>query len=137
MTWTYSGIPATSGKDTVRFLVGDTELVDQLVTDEEIAWALLQFNNVFLAAALVCRSIAARFARDVDCRVGDLSTSSSQKHDAYTRRAEALEEQSKTYASLRAGMFVGGLSISDKTSFKSDTDLVQPTFYMGMDDFPS
>ena len=32
--WTYSGNPAASDKDAVRFLVGDTNTSDQLVSDE-------------------------------------------------------------------------------------------------------
>ena len=54
MSWTYSGDPATSDKDAVRFLTGDTDAGDQLASDEEIAYALSQRPDVRLAAAVVC-----------------------------------------------------------------------------------
>ena len=45
MTWTYSGDPATNARDSIRFLVGDTDTNDQLVSDEEIAWTNSQVTG--------------------------------------------------------------------------------------------
>ena len=53
MSFYYSGDPASSDKDTVRFLTGQTEEKSSLVSDEEILYALTQEGNVFLASALV------------------------------------------------------------------------------------
>ena len=38
MVWSYSGNPADSAVDAVRFLTGDTDTNDQLLDNEEIAW---------------------------------------------------------------------------------------------------
>ena len=45
MAWTYSGDPSSSARDAIRFLVGDTDTNDQLVTNEEIAWVNNQVSG--------------------------------------------------------------------------------------------
>jgi hypothetical protein len=50
MTWTYVG-PATSDRDKVRFLIQDVETTRQLLSDEEIAWLLTEWADVYDAAA--------------------------------------------------------------------------------------
>jgi len=130
LTWTYDGDPSANDRDAVRFLSGDTDTTDQLVTDEEIAWLLTENPNVYSAAAEACRAIASAFARFSDKSVGDISESASQKAEAYTKRADDLE----------AGIMVipsfGGLSISEKETLDQDTDAVQPSFRIGQDDHP-
>ena len=37
MSWEYQG-PSASDKDEVRFLIGDTDVEDQLLSDEEIQY---------------------------------------------------------------------------------------------------
>ena len=55
MTWNYSGDPSLSSRDAVRFLIGDTDPNDPLVTDEEIAYALGRFTEPELAGAICLR----------------------------------------------------------------------------------
>src|SRR5688500_9078920 len=106
--WTYSGDPATSDKDAVRFLVGDTDIGDQLASDEELAYALSRHPDVRLASALVCDAIAAKFSRMADARVGDVSESASQRAAAYQTRADLL----RTDAAMTALPSFGGLTKS-------------------------
>ena len=42
MTWTYSGNPSSTERDAVRFLVGDTDTNDQLLSNEEIDYLVTQ-----------------------------------------------------------------------------------------------
>lgn len=132
MTWTYSGDPSSSDRDAIRFLIGDTETLDQLVTDEEIAYALTQQPSINLAAALVCDAIAAKFAREADRRVGDVSLSASQRAEAYRTKARDLRTNG---LSLALPSF-GGRSISEKETLDEDSDAVQPSFRIGQDDHP-
>ena len=96
MTWTYSGNPSSAAKDEVRFLVGDTDTTRQLVTDEEIAYALAQASQRSLyAASIVCRAIAAKAAKEMARTVGSLSISYKDRYDQYVALADKLESQAK------------------------------------------
>ena len=128
MAWTYSGDPASSSKDAVRFYVGDTDESDQLVTDEEINFTILNEGGLITAAVVTCRAIAAKFSRQADKSVGDLRISISQKAEAYEKRAVSLE----TKAGSLAVPYAGGLLVSEKTSAESNTANVQPVFRRGM-----
>lgn len=134
MSWTYSGDPASSSRDAARFLAGDTLTTDQLAQDAEFDWAILQQPNVYLAAALVLDALAARYARDVDKRIGSLSVSASQRAAAF--RARAAELRADPGALGTAEVFVGGISQTGKQTLDSNTDAVQPSFRIGQDDDP-
>ena len=123
--WTYSGDPSASSKDAVRFLCGDTSTASQLVTDSEITWTLSEEGNSYLAAALVCESIASLKTQEADITVGDLSISASQLSDAFAKKAAALRKR----ASVRgAGFYAGGISVSRTDTVEADTDRVDPFF---------
>ena len=79
MTWTYSGNPAASNRDAVRFLVADTDSTDPLITDEEIAYLLVLYTEAPSAAVGAARAIAAKFSRESDQArtIGDLTLSES------------------------------------------------------------
>jgi hypothetical protein len=95
MTWTYSGNPASSDRDAVRFLVADTDTTDQLITDEEIAYLIGLYTEAPLAAVGAARAIAAKFSRQSDQArgIGDLnlSESMSQKSTQYHHLADHLQ----------------------------------------------
>lgn len=94
MTWTYSGNPASSDRDAVRFTVGDTDTTDQLITNEEIAYLLTIHNGVGMASVGAARAIAAKFSRKADQSrsVGDLTLSQqySQQSFSYHHLADHL-----------------------------------------------
>ena len=127
MTWTYSGDPASSNKDAVRFLVGDTVETDKLVQDEEIDFALANEGGVTNAAVAICRAVAAKFSRQADKTVGKLSISLSQKAAAYHALADKIEQK----ASRLAIPYAGGLVVSERESLLTDTSAVQPIFRRG------
>lgn len=135
MTWTYNAIGAASGnRDKVRFLIGDTDVVDQLLQDEEIELALTLGGGVQSAAAISCDSLAARFSRECDMTVGPLSRSAGQRATAYAERAKMLRVQQVALGG--AEIFIGGISVSDKETLSADTNAVQPEFGIGQDDYP-
>ncbi len=88
MTWTYTGDPNVSDRDRIRFLIQDTDTTDQLVSDEEIAWALTEAGSIYQTAHDLCTIIAAKFARMATSKsVGDLSLSYSDRAETYHRLA--------------------------------------------------
>ena len=131
MAWTYID-PSTNDRDKVRFLVGDTDTNDQLVTDEEIAWAL-DNENVYNAAATIALAISSKFARLADKTVDDLSIKYSQRAKNYADLAAEL----RTRANKRsfAKPYLGGASKAQKDSDVLNTDLVQPEFKKGQFDY--
>lgn len=78
MAWTYSGNPASSALDEVRFLSGDTDSTNQQISNEEIAYLLGEWNNSsYTSAAFACEAIAGKYSSRSDSSrsVGDLSIS--------------------------------------------------------------
>jgi hypothetical protein len=130
--WTYSGDPTSSQKDAVRFIMGDTFRKDPLVFDGEILFALTQSTSTYGAAAIVCRSLASRFAREADTVDKDLQTRLSQRSSAFSKMASQFEQK----ASARSGVvpYAGGISIADRSRQIKQPDRVQPSFNTGMMD---
>jgi hypothetical protein len=133
MTWSYTITDlATSTKDQVRFLIGDTLTTDQQLQDEEIVFAISQRASVWGAAAECCRSLASKFARSVDTAAGASKQSYSQLAKAYTIKTNEFESRA---AMGGAGMpYAGGISIADKLAQEQNEDRVSPQFQVGMDD---
>lgn len=131
MTWSYSGDPSTSEKDAVRFEIGDVDVNDQLVSDEEIQYLLTTEDSIVGAAALCCDKIAARFARDVDKKIEGTSVSASQRYEHYRSLAQHLRSRL-----TRSGTpYSGNLHAADGESDKANSSLKQPSFCLGMMDY--
>ena len=88
MTWSYSGDPADSKKDEVRFLIQDTNPNEQLISDEELQFLITQNSNTLLAASYACNAIATAFSRFPDTQEGDISVNCSQIVEQYTEKAK-------------------------------------------------
>ncbi len=138
-TWTYSGDPSTDLKDRVRFLIGDTDITDQKISDEEILWALTDTgSNHYAAAATACRVIGAGFAGRDSVTVGDVSESGGVGGGAqeWMALADQLDRKAVTLGSCPSP-FLGGSSVSRKSDNAADTDRTRPSFVMGQFDDPS
>jgi hypothetical protein len=135
MAWSYDptdlDTSTASGRlNSVRLLVGDTDTSDQLAQDEEILFALNQTgDNIYTAAAWVCRSIAAKFSRMVDTTLdGALSAKYSSKTKQYQQLAIQIEVQGKKTSGKSLGVFAGGVSNSGVLVVNQDPDRVKPAF---------
>lgn len=135
MSWSYDptdlNTTTSSGRlNSVRLLVGDTDTSDQLVQNEEITFGLSQANNnVYYAAAWVCRTIAAKFGRMVDTSLdGALSAKYSTRVKQYQQLASQIEAQGKKTSGKSLGVFGGGYSTSAMQVVNEDTDRVKPAF---------
>lgn len=130
----YSGDPSASAADMVRFLLGDTDTANVLLTDSEITALLtIHSDEPYAAAIAAAKSLAARYARRVDKRVGDLSISWSQVSKNFRDLAVQLSNQHLSISDALAP-YAGGISVSDKAANAADTDVVQPYFRVGMHD---
>lgn len=89
MSWTYDN-PTASEKDEVRFIVGDTDTTDQLLTDEEINYLLNKYDSVNEAAYQAALSIAAKFARLVNISTSKTNISYAQQYEHYKDLAAEL-----------------------------------------------
>lgn len=135
MTWTYSN-PAASDKDAVRFLVGDTDTSDQLVSNEEIEYTLEEFPDTYLAAASVAESIASKFAREVTHSADGLSYSGDQLSKHYTDMAERLRHLAKRRRRGGVVPYAGGISWREREKDDQDGDLIKTSFSSHMHDHP-
>lgn len=134
MTWTYNSTSiGSSGLATVRFLIGDTNTNDQLVTDEEISAVLSNITaNNYLAGALVLDRLTGYYSRQADTDNEGLNVKGSQRAQAFAKQAATLRRQAYTSATV----FVGGRSKATKEDREAESDLVQPAFTRDMHDFP-
>jgi hypothetical protein len=108
VTWTYDVSQlATSDLMKVRNLVGDTNTTDPLQQDEEINFALTERGTVYGAAAMVCRTLAAKFARDSDVASQDMRTSLSQRSSNFLRLAKEYEPEAAAAQSGPAVLVAG------------------------------
>jgi len=133
MAWSYDegnlNTDDTLGRlNAVRLLIGDTDTNDQQVQDEEIVFGLAQANNnVDSAGAWVCRTIAAKYSRNVDSEIsGALKESASQLQDHYNSLADNLEYQGQKLGGL--GIVAGGIRVSTVDGVRANTNRVKPEF---------
>jgi hypothetical protein len=137
VAWTYSGDPASSARDAIRFLVGDTDTNDQLLSDEEIAWVNTEAtgsptstDSLYEAAVRCCITIAAKLAREADKQIGDLSVKLSQRAGAYRTQADELRTLAQREGSVPVP-YAGGITISDKDIDEENSDLFRGWFSSG------
>ena len=98
MAWTYSGDPASTPRDKVRFLVGDTDTDNQLINDAEIAFLIAEWGtDYYFVAIQACHAIAGKFQAKSDGSksVGDLSISTQYQAQAkgFIERAQNIQNQ--------------------------------------------
>ncbi len=121
---------ATTPKDQVRSLVGDTDPTAPLIDDEVIALyvpgGVLAQPDVYRAAVIVAKGIAGHFSRLADSSVGDVKVSLQQKAQGYLKLAKEWAETAVTASPPLP--FAGGVHLSDKWAAVQDVDLVRPEF---------
>lgn len=134
MAATYSGNPSSSGRDQVRFLVGDTVdlTTDAKLTDGEIDFLLDEWGTPYLAAAAGADHLAATAASWLTYSADGQSMTLSEAQQKYYTLAENLRVQnSRRY---RAAPYVGGMELSDVEAHESDDSVVHTDFGTGMHD---
>lgn len=147
MAWTYSTswtlsatLSAVGNK--VRFLIGDTDTNDQLISDEEIEAVIAAYTAgtaVNYLAASCADFLAAKFARKADVSNLETSVSASQRHSQFMALAKRLREMppgsvlgGDGSSVVLASLSIGGRLKDDLRAREEDTGLVQPAFRRGM-----
>ena len=125
MTWSYSGDPSNSDLDKVRFLIGDTDQTDQQLQNEEINYLVSSEGSVNDAAIKACYTLAAKYSRQIDQKVGQVDYKCSQRIKSYLELAKRLEDQ---ISDQPVAPYAGGISKSDKETNRLDDDRVKPKF---------
>ena len=88
-------------RDKVRFLIGDTDNDTLMLSDTEVEFALSEnSDNLYAAGSSLCKSIAARFARDVNYRFSTLWQDSGDAYIHYMELAETLSEAESQVVAL-------------------------------------
>lgn len=138
--WSYSGNPADSDLDALRFLVGDTDEDTPLIQDEEIDYILTLFPTTsgmanYKAAAVISRQIAAYYGKKMTKTVGSLSLQWGERYRNYLELAKMFEEldNNPSYGngSIAAPVLFGGgptyLGTDDSPTHYQDTGVPDVT----------
>lgn len=129
MTAEYSGDPAISDKDAIRFYIGDT--TDPfLYQDEEIDFLVTSEGGAPQAAVRALYGLATRFAGQADKAVGDLRISYGARATAFLAMAKELRKRT-----IVPVPWISGVSISEKFAVESDPDRVPSHVRVGQDDY--
>ena len=93
MSWSYSGDPTSSPMDALRFEVGDTDINNPMLQNEELSYMLGQSQTILHAAVYACEVLSRKFAVLADMRIGPTSISASQRAEAFAKRAMELRKR--------------------------------------------
>lgn len=131
MAFTYSGDPASSDRDLVRFLIGDVTSTSALYQDAEIDAIIATAASPHWAAVSLVDTAIARFAYKADRSIDGLSVRYSSVVSSLKTLREALVRQAETATSggrPGAAIYIGGLSEAERDTDELNTALSQPAF---------
>jgi len=124
----YGGDPSASFADAVRYTLGDTDPLNELVSDSEIAYLVTELgSNVLAVAAQAALNLSNSFASQIDQKVGKVQVWYSQRAAQWLKVYETLKRR----RGMTAGAYAGGISLEDKEIDQDDTDAPQPAFTVG------
>lgn len=95
MAATYSGDPRTSAKDSLRFVLGDTNVNDAMLQDAEISYLIEEFSGSKLYAEAFSRCADFLGARTVKRKLGPQSEDATDRLNHYRERAAYYKAQAQ------------------------------------------
>lgn len=128
--FSYSGDPSSSPLDQVRFLIGDTDEHDMILTDAEIEWIISKRGerNIYLPAMDAAELAGHKYTRVINRQTGTLNLSLGQGNP-FMERARQL--------SLLAQDRVAPVFANDDAA-RAAASGRPPIFWLGMhDNYPS
>lgn len=116
--WTYSGDPAASSLDQIRFWLQDVDVNLQLLQDEELLWLYAQhgqeiYSGEMWVASMAAEVLANRFAREVSISADGVSVQLSELQDRYEKLAMNLRDQWHEIGKSAKGDFAGVMMDTD------------------------
>jgi len=134
MTWSYDNtVLATSSKDAVRLIIGDTDSNDQLLADEEINYYITKQGTVVRAASESARAVAAKYARLMSRSIGGLQADFSAKYRQYLELANDLARNEEVDP---VAPYLSGWLKSQHDTRMQDTDRIPIFGRKGVTDNP-
>ncbi len=130
MAFTWTGDPANSDLEAVRWEINDIDSTNVKFQDAEINYALDQEHSVFNAAARLCEQLQVRYTDAASRTMGPLKVDMGELAKTYARKALALRKRAVAFATP----YGGGISKAKEELFENDSDLIQPVFEEGMMD---
>lgn len=116
-TWTYSGDPATSELDAVRFQIQDTDLSRKLLTDEELNFLLERqrplYNDPLIAAEQACRIISIRYAGETSISADGVTIDTTGLRQAYIEAGAELRALREELQGVAPAPWAGGIDPFD------------------------
>lgn len=102
MSWSYSGNPASSKIDELRFATGDTNQSDPIMQDEELGYLIATYgdnHNLLMYQAFV--HVATIFARDIKRTLGPQSEDPTERLKFFKQQTDFYQAKlAKTGISL-------------------------------------
>jgi len=99
MSFSYSGDPAGSEIDELRFYLGDTDSTNSFTTDEELTFLydtyFSQYGHMLGVAALGAEMLAAKFARELSVSADGVSIDLGSLQQRFNDLAMSLRAQYK------------------------------------------
>lgn len=131
MTWTYGDDPAANSRDAVRFLTGLNDKADQLITDEEIDYVLLETgDDVEAAAVAILDVLAAQFTRLYESRtLGERTEEYGDRAAKYRARSQEI---SGSGGATAAGPRAPQITVADREAALQSTARTPTQFFVGM-----
>lgn len=132
--WTYDP-NLTTNRDKVRSLIGDIDERERLVPDETIAAYLTRFSdNVYYAAAAVCRSLAAWYSRRSNMQIDGFRIDWSSRAKAFRDLAlQLVQDASESDPGGLGTPYLGGVSLGTMDSIDDDDDRMPSIFKVNPD----
>jgi hypothetical protein len=122
VTFSYSGDPADSQLDAVRYLIGDTNANEPLVTDEEISFMIVQWYPLYgtleWVSAEILDTLAARYAREANYSADGVSVSLAAVQQQLATQAASLRAQHDRLF-VGAEVDVGGVDLYEHADAES------------------
>jgi len=116
-TWTYSGDPASTTKDAVRFWMQDIDTDLPLMSDIEIAYLVDRYyegyGSAVYVAAVACEVLAAKLLRQVPVSADGVSVSTGELFTRYNELAKSLRDQYKAESGLDSSPVLSGVLIGE------------------------
>lgn len=109
MTATYND-PVSIPRDGIRMLLGDTNMVQPLLQDEEIDYVLSLWpeqTNPYFQAAYCAEGVAAKFAREINFTADGQNVNADVLQQKYLTLASQLRTRGN--AAFPGSVYVGGI----------------------------
>lgn len=134
-SWSYSSDPTSSPRDTLRFVLQDTDETFQLLKDAELDYLLEvwmpRYDSITYVAAIAAATIARKFTGIVNVSADGVSVDTSSLSKRFTDQAVALRDEYK------AAQIGGEINIDNVLIGHGHDDSIRPLrFSVGLHDNP-